>query len=174
MDSMIICEVQVWTIFEEEDVTYHMKMPTFSSMKWVRLWNAWSLEKSKGCITIGYLSTTNFKWKFYRNSRHWINVAALHRTNTKVPGLHKLQHTSHLQNTNIFSCHEFTISNFTSAMSSANPWVVRIEDEIWTPFFVLASAGPTLWSLNYVLKYLKIQFLQYVQYTVSPLRKRMY
>jgi len=195
----------------EEDVTYHIKIATFPSMKW--LWIAWSLEGSQAYIKMEYLSTTNLKWQFYRICSKWFNVATLHPactkvpglhkstrpaqkyltctkvpglhkstwpaqkylactkipglhkstwpaqkylTCTKVPGLHKLQHTSLLQEPNIFSCQEFTFPNFASATSSTNPWVVRNEGEILIPFLALASTGSTLWSLNYVLTYLKI------------------
>ena len=138
----------------EEDVTYHIKIATFPSMKW--LWIAWSLEGSQAYIKMEYLSTTNLKWQFYRICSKWFNVATLHPACTKVPGLHKLQHTSLLQEPNIFSCQEFTFPNFASATSSTNPWVVRNEGEILIPFLALASTGSTLWSLNYVLTYLKI------------------
>jgi hypothetical protein len=71
----------------EEDVTYHIKIATFSSMKW--LWKAWSLEGSQAYIKMGYLSTTNLKWQFYRICSKWFNVATLHPACTKVPDLHK-------------------------------------------------------------------------------------
>jgi len=127
-------------------------MPTFSAMNWVKLWKAWSLEESHSYIKMGYISTANLRWQFYRFCRYWFNIAALHRT-TKLSGLQKLQHTSPIQNPNIFSCQVFTFPNFVRATSSANPWVVRIEEEFWTPLFFFASAGSTFWSLNYVLIY---------------------
>ena len=137
----------------EGNVNYHMLMPTFSSKNWVKLWKAWSLAETHSCIKMRYMSTTNLKWQFYSIRRYWFNVTALHRANTKVPGLQKLQNTSPLQNSNIFSWQLFTFSNFMSDTSSANPSVVKTKDEFWTPFFFLASAGSTLWSLNYVLTF---------------------
>jgi hypothetical protein len=161
-------------------MNYHMLMPTFSSMNWVRLWKSWSLEKSQAYNRMGYLSTTNFKWQFYNNCHYWFNVTTLYPVNAKVPGLHKLQHTNHLQNPNIFSRQEFAFPNFASATSSANPWIFITEDETWTPFFVLASAGSTLWTLNYVLKYLKLRssdtynklFLRNEEESINSIREK--
>jgi len=179
MDSMIICEVQVWAIIRGGGCDLAHKMATFSSMKRVRLWKAWSLEKSKAYIRMGYLSTTNLKWQFYRNCCCF-NVTTLHPPNTTVSGLHKLHRTSHLQNPNIFSRQEFTFPNFVSDTSSANPWVVKTENEIWIPFFVLASVGSTLCSPNYVLKYLNLHpsdtynklFLRNEESSINSLRKK--
>ena len=135
--------------------SYHILMPTISLVKWVRLWKAWLLKKSQAYIRMRYLSSTNLKWQFYRNCCCF-NVTTLHPPNTTVSGLHKLHRTSHLQNPNIFPFHGFKFPNFVSATSSSNPWVFKTENDIWIPFFVLASVGSTLCSPNYVLKYLNL------------------
>ena len=81
--------------------------------------------------------------------RHYIgpteNYLAYRKSNISI--ILRTRIFSHVKN--------LLFQNLTSATSAANPWVVTTEDEIWTPFFDLASVELILWSLNYVLKYLK-------------------